>query len=88
MKGKTYYTLVKYNHPVFGGNNYVRGVIMGMMTTICYGDQIGPVRVSALSSNHYLEITTTEARYRLFKERVEERYPGLCEFNVDMKKEN
>lgn len=85
MKGQRYFTLIKNDHPVFGGNAYVRGVIMGIMATTCDGDWIGPVAVEAETDNHFFKVATTPAKYQLFANRVEERYPGLCEFNVNVK---
>ena len=82
MKGKTYFTLVKNDHAVFGNNAYVRGVVMGIMTTTCDGDPVGPQWVEKETDDHYFEVATTDTKYQLFAERVEKKYPGLCEFDV------
>ena len=84
MEGKKYYTLIKNNHPVFGNNTFVRGVIMGIMCTTCGEDPIGPQLVEKGTDNHIYQVTTTLTKYQLFVGRVEKKYPGLCEFNADM----
>ena len=87
MEGKRYFTNIKNNHPVFGGNAYVRGVVMGIMVTTCDGDWVGPQWVDKKTEDHAFEVATTPEKYQLFAERVEKKYPGLCEFDYDIDSE-
>lgn len=87
MAEKRYYTRVKNDHPVYGNNSYVCGVVMGIMSTTV-GDgpdfrRVGPMDVSEKTGDHIMNVKTTEELYQLFAERVEKRYPGLCEFDCE-----
>lgn len=87
MEGKRYFTRIDDKHEVYGSNPYVHGVIMGIMSTISYGDPVGCNLESVNHDETIMQIVTTADKYALFMERVEERYPGLCEFDYDMTKE-
>lgn len=91
---KYYFTRIKNDSAILGGGNeYVRGVIMGIMTSVCVectNDEFltwysrGTVRI--LKDNHtgddIYEILTTDELYDKFRSIVDAWYPGLCEFDI------
>ena len=83
-KLEQYSTLVKGNHPVYGNNEYVVGVIMGIMSVVTdHIGSTGPILVDAETGNHILRVRTTAELYGVFERFVERKYPGLCEFNYN-----
>ena len=91
---KNYYTRIKNNDSVIGGGNkYVRGVIMGIMESVCryctHDDFLtwlsrGTVEilVEKQTGDHIYKICTTDELYDEFKNIVEKEYPGICEFDI------
>lgn len=78
-------TLVKKDHTKFGGNKYVNGRISGIGYMISESDRKfgnGHIDEGFIYINKF---TTDE--YEKFKQIVEKLYPGLCEFNYQVKKE-
>lgn len=76
-----------------GGSNYVRGVIMGVMTSICIdtldddflkGTSNCTVRIlkDNQTGDHVYRIRTTIERYNLFANIIEKTYLGVCEFDI------
>lgn len=82
MMEKNYKTRIKNNHPVFGENQYVTGVVMGMLTMIAGEDHIGLTLFDRKTGDHVFQSRTTEEKYNYFVSRVNEKYPGLCEFDT------
>lgn len=91
---KDYYTRIKNNDPVTGGGNrFVQGVVMGIMTSVCIDcvddefikyiskDSIR-ILVDKQSGDNIYRIRTTQERYDIFTGIVEKQYPGLCDFDI------
>lgn len=91
---KVYYTRIKNNDDVVGGGNkYVRGVIMGIMMSVCEyctGDEFltwlargtNLILVDKRSGDNIYCICTTQERYDMFTSIVEKQYPGICDFDI------
>lgn len=91
---KNYYTRIKNNDPIVGGGNeYVQGVIMGVMTSVCrdcVDDDFltfiskGTIRIlrDKQTGDHIYTICTTDELYDKFKSIVEREYPNVCEFDI------
>lgn len=91
---KSYYTLIKNNdQDVGGGNRYVQGVIMGIMESVCvhcvddeflrYIAKGTPrILVDRRSGDTVYCIHTTKELYETFTNIVNQKYPGVCEFDI------
>lgn len=80
---RIYWTKVNGNHEIFGVNpDYVRGRISGFLEVLC-GKSIAPTSRDPETDDAHMGVKCTEEQYRVFRKLVEERYPGLCEFDVD-----
>lgn len=91
---KDYYTRIKNNDPcIGGGNKYVQGVVMGIMTSVCIDcvdDNFltyiskGTTRIlkDKRSGDVIYRIRTTQERYDIFAGIVEKQYPELCDFDI------
>lgn len=82
---RKFYTFIKKEHKL-GGMLYVQGRIHGFMTLICEEDQGIPSGIGVSESGTIFVTETTEEKYAKFKKVVEKHYPGLCEFDVEVKK--
>lgn len=80
---KTYWTRINADRK-WDKNAYVRGVIEGIR-----------LMSAGKETDHYLEedigdvyysMTCSDTTYRTFKELVEEKYPNLCDFDVEYKR--
>lgn len=91
---KDYYTRIKNDGSVFsGGNEYVLGVIMGIMLSVCveYTDDDFLTKLCR-NTTHILKdnrtgdavyrVRTTHELYDAFMSIVERYYPGICEFDI------
>lgn len=91
---KDYYTRIKNNDPcIGGGNKYVQGVVMGIMTSICvdcidddflkYISKGTPRILKDKQSGDIIYcIRTTQERYDMFAGIVKKQYPELCDFDI------
>ena len=91
---KDYYTRIKNDDPVIGGGNkYVQGVVMGIMTSVCeecVDDEClkwvargtSKILVDKRTGDHIYCIRTSQERYDMFAIIVEKVYPGICEFDI------
>ena len=99
MKTKTYhvkyyYTRILNNDSVFSGRtDYILGVIMGVMTSVCvegadddFLTKLSRKSVLILTDNRtgdrIYRIRTTRELYNKFADIIEKEYPGVCEFDM------
>lgn len=80
---RIYWTKVNGANDRFGENNkYVRGRINGFMEVLC-GRNYTPTFLDPENGDAHISVKCTEEQYQVFRKLVEERYPGLCEFDVE-----
>ena len=91
---KDYYTRIKNDDSILGGGNeYVTGVIMGIMESVCvecvdddFLTKLSQRTVRILkdkrSGDYIYKIKTTDELYAKFAAIVERQYPRLCEFDI------
>lgn len=78
-------TMVRGDHKL-SGNKYVLGKISGIADVI-FGDKNMYCWQSHEKENvRYFTVHSKPWKYEKFKKRVEEFYPGLCEFDVILKR--
>ena len=84
METRYFNTLIKHDHK-FGENKFVRGVITGIRYALLHYDK--KIELSNVlmedTGNVIIPAVCTAEEYEKFKTLVEERYPGLCEFDVE-----
>lgn len=83
MDKRSFWTIIKGDVNVFGRNDYVRGVIMGIQYVVCgKGSVTTPLFVDEETGDAHFGIKCSEKLYGLFADIVEKKYPGLCEFDA------
>ena len=87
MEERIFNTLVKHDHK-FGENKFVRGVIVGIRYAVLHYDrgiELANEKIMR-TGDVIIPAQCTAEEYEKFKTLVEERYPGLCEFDVEFKR--
>lgn len=80
---RIYWTKIDGTNETFGKNfSYVRGRISGFMEVLC-GKNCTPTYIDPETRNVHMSVKCTEEQYRVFQKKVEEHYPGLCDFDVE-----
>ena len=84
MEKRYFHTLVKHDHK-FGDNKFVRGVINGIRYALLHYDQRIELAniLKTDTGDAIIPAICTAEEYEKFKTLVEERYPGLCEFDYE-----
>lgn len=65
-------------------NDYIRGRISGILCAICECPNgiAYPVMRNTKTNMEILRVKCTPEQYVQFKKMIEEKYPGLCKFDV------
>ena len=83
MDKRSFWTTIKGDANVFGRNDYVRGVIMGIQYVVCGKDSVtAPLLGDKATGDVHFRVKCSEKLYNLFAKIVEEKYPCLCEFDA------
>lgn len=82
MEKKTYRTLIKAAHPVYGGNEFIIGVIVGILSVTTGDSRLGLIEVDMETGNHIIPVYATFTDYMVAVGLIEKRYPGLCAFDL------
>lgn len=81
MDKKIFKTLIKKDHKL-GEREYVYGRVSGFQSVIC-DEGVDTSYVNKMTDKGTILTTEcTEEQYEKFRIKVEESYPGLCEFDV------
>lgn len=82
---KLHTTMVRGDRKL-SGNDYVFGRISGIADVIFGGKKISTWYSVEHTGARYFTVYSGPLRYWLFKRKVEKNYPGLCEFDVILKR--
>lgn len=79
MRKTRFITRIKGNHRL-GKKEYVQGVIVGIQTVLCREEHMEAPWYN-MAGDTFIPVTCYAWRYKRLMCAVEDRYPGLCEFN-------
>lgn len=82
MDKRRFRTLIRGDHKL-SQNDFVQGKIVGYMDAFCseYDGIEFAIRNNRETGEAILTVETSPGAYSVFQSFVEDRYPGLCEFD-------